>query len=39
MQWNLVALIAGITVPWFMTFRRDILAAFRERGAVHGFGN
>ncbi len=38
MQWYLVALIAGITVPWVMTFRRDILAAFRESGAVQGFG-
>jgi len=38
MEWFWIALIAGITVPWVMNFRREILAAFREGGALKGFG-
>jgi hypothetical protein len=38
MQWYWFALIAGIIVPWVTILRRDILAAFSERGALQGFG-
>jgi len=37
MEWFWFALITGIIVPWII-FRRKLLVAFREGGALIGFG-